>query len=143
VLPVVPAHGSAEQPAFEPSPKTLARHATAIEPPTWKVITDVLTGRVTADICYKLAFRVNDSTVIHREWSSVCQVDPKDPAHSTVRGWHVCSIDRPNSTLQGRTDVMVQATASHFHMIIDLALTVNGAPHFSKRWVESIERRLL
>jgi hypothetical protein len=33
-------------------------------------------------------------------------------------------------------------TASHFHMTIDLALTVNNAPYFRMRWAESIPRQL-
>ena len=137
--------GSAHPPEFQPSPKIIAKHSAAPQPPTWQVVRDVLTGRAAVHINYQTEFRVNETTVIQREFGSISQVDPSDPAHASVRGWHVCRSARggPNHVTQGRTDVLIQSTGAHFHITIDLEVRVNDAPHFSKRWVESVPRELL
>jgi hypothetical protein len=142
-LPIALAQGSATPPAFHPSTRVIPHHSAAVTPNTWKVTQDVLTGRVTTEVMVKTAFRVSDSTVIQREFASVCHLDPQDPAHANAHGWHVCRVVGPNQVFQGRADVLLQSTATHFHMTIDLEVRVNDAPHFSKRWVDSIPRQLL
>jgi hypothetical protein len=142
-LPVVPTRGSATPPGFAPSPLSVARHSAALHPPTWKVTTDVLTGRVTSDVRVDVAFRASPDTVIEREFAAVCQVLPSDPAHASAHGWHVNRTVRANQTIQGRCDTVIQSTATHFHVTIDLEIRVNDAVHATRRWTESIERRLL
>jgi predicted acyl esterase len=142
-LPVVPRRGSATPPAFAPSPLSPARHSAATHPPTWQVRTDVLTGRVTSDVRVNVGFRASPDTVIEREFAAVCQVDPADPAHASAHGWHVNRTIRPNQTIQGRCDTVIQSTATHFHVTIDLELRVNDAVHATRRWTQSIPRRLL
>jgi hypothetical protein len=143
VLPVVPPQGSATPPEYQPSPVSVQRFSDAIQPPVWQVIQDVLTGRVTSDVHSIVEFRVDDTTVIRRDNQVVSQVDPKDPAHASAKGRSAQSIMRPNQTVYCCSDLMIQATASHFHLTIDLDVRVNDAPHFSRRWVESIPRQLL
>ena len=143
VLPTVPARGSAMPPEYLPSRRVVGRHSDAIAPPTWELGRDLLTGRTSVKVCAPRSVRINATTVIERESATVCQVVPHDPAHASARGWHVHRILRPNQVVQGRTDVLIQATASHFHVTIDLEVQVNGAPHFAKRWVETVERQLL
>jgi hypothetical protein len=143
VLPTVPAQGSATPPAFLPSQMSVSRFADALHPPTWEIITDVLSGLVTARIEVGREFRVNETTLIRRDNSVVCQVSPGDPANASARGRAMHQIIRPNYTVCGVSDMLVQATATHFHVTIDLNLYVNEALHFSKRWVESAPRCLL
>ncbi len=45
--------------------------------------------------------------------------------------------------MEGSSDVLIQATATHFHVTIELELRVNGTLHHSDRWVESVPRVLL
>ena len=143
VLPVVPAHGSAPAPEFEPSPLTLARHSDAVKPPTWQVTEDVLTGRRRVLIEEQRSLRINDTTVVDREYTYDGQVHPASPEAASAHGRHVTRIKRPNVETMGRSDVHVQASATHFHVTIDLELRVNGMPHLNRRWAESIPRRLL
>jgi hypothetical protein len=142
-LPIVPRQGSATPPTFAPSNASPARHSAAVHPPTWQVRTDVLTGRVTSDVRVNVAFRASADTVIERQFAAECTVDPRDPAHASAHGWHVNRVIRANDTIQGRCDTVIRSTATHFHVTIDLELTVNDRPHATKRWVESIPRRLL
>jgi predicted acyl esterase len=142
-LPVVPRRGSAEPPIFAPSTRTVARHSAAPHPPTWEVVQDVLTGRVTSRVAVNVSFRASPETVIDRESGVVCQVDPADPAHASAHGWHVNRSIRANETIQSRADTVIRATSTHFHVTIDLEVRVNDAPHAARRWAVSIPRALL
>jgi predicted acyl esterase len=142
VLPTVPAHGSATPAKFLPG-QPMAHHADAVQPPTWQFIQDVLTGRVTFNLLAETNYRVNDTTLNYRTYRETCQVDPKDPAHSSARGLYTLRIARPNETIQGSSDLLIQGTATHFHITIDLNIRVNDAPHFQRRWAESVPRQLL
>jgi putative CocE/NonD family hydrolase len=143
VLPVVPPQGSARPPVFRPSPRSLSRHSAAPEPPTWRVEQDVLTGTTTVVVKYATQFRPHPGALIQREFGSHSQVDPRDPAGASVRGWHECRVVRPNQVVEGRTDALIQSTATHFHITLDLAVRLNGALHFTKRWAETVPRALL
>jgi len=44
---------------------------------------------------------------------------------------------------EGSSDVLIQATATHFNVTIDLVLRVNGTIHHSKHWVKAVPRVLL
>jgi hypothetical protein len=143
VLPTVPAIGSAVPPAFLPSPKEMARHSDRIEPPVWEVVHDVLRGRSQVRLHETHDDRIDDTTVVRREYSFVADCDPRHPAAASARGRHMSRITRPNAVLEGASDVLIQATATHLHVTVDLELRVNGALHHSRRWVESVPRVLL
>ncbi len=143
VLPTVPAQGSAAPPAFLPSPVAMERHTDRPDPPVWEVVHDVLTGRTAVKIEEAGEVRINDSTVVAREYALTASCDPADPASASAHGRHVSRIRRPTAVVEGRSDVLVQASATHFHVTIDLELSVNGALHHSRSWVESVPRVLL
>lgn len=143
ILPVVPAQGSAPSPKFLPSAFNPAPHAAALHPNQWKLSYDMLTGRATAEVQVNANFRTSPTTVIEREFASVCKVDPRDPAQASAHGWHVCRVARPSAVTQSRADTVIQSTATHFHISIELEVRVNQALHFQKRWAESVARQLL
>ena len=89
------------------------------------------------------AFRPTPDTLIEREFAAVCQVDPADPAHASAHGWHVNRTSRPNQAIEGRCDTVIQSTATHFHVTIDLEIRVNDRTHVTRRWTETIPRQLL
>jgi hypothetical protein len=143
ILPVVPAGGSAQAPSFQPSTQSVSRHSEAIDRPTWQVTRDLLTGRAAVDLQWDGRLRVDDTTVIERQSSSRFDVDPRRPGDASARGRHVFRLVRPGSVTESRADVMVQATATHFHLVIELGVRVNGALHFTKHWAESLPRQYL
>ena len=49
----------------------------------------------------------------------------------------------PGSVTESRADVTVQATATHFHLTIELEVRVNDALHFTRHWAESVPRHYL
>jgi hypothetical protein len=52
-------------------------------------------------------------------------------------------ITRANVTIQAVADATITSTATDFHAIFDLTVTVNGRPHAQRRWVETVPRDLL
>jgi uncharacterized protein len=143
VLPTVPPDGSATPPAFLPSPKSLARHSDRTDPPVWQIVHDVLGGRSQVRIEESHDERIDETTVVGREYSLVADVHPDRPASASARGRHRSRITRPNSVMEGSSDVLIQGTATHFHVTIDLELRVNGTLHHSARWLKSVPRVLL
>jgi hypothetical protein len=143
VLPVIPAGASAPPPRFQPSSRSISRHSEAVQPPTWTARRDQLTGRTSVDLRYEANWRVGEASVFERESSSTFQVDPAQPSDASARGAHVFRVVRPNHVTESRADLAVQATATHFHLSIDLAVSVNDALHFSRHWAESVPRQLL
>jgi hypothetical protein len=140
ILPIVPAQGSATPPRFHPSLRVVSRHTDAPDPPIWRVTRDQLTGRATADLQWGASWRVGDTAVVGRESSSRLDVNPYDPADASAKARHLFRIVRPNHLIEARADVAVQASATHFHITIELEMRVNGALHFTKHWVESVPR---
>jgi hypothetical protein len=143
VLPVVAARGSASPPHFQPSPRAVTRHSEAVDPPTWRVSRDQLTGRAVVDLDFGSSWRISDTTVMERSSSSSFDVSPHRPSDAGARGRHIFRILQPGSVTEARADVTVRATTTHFQIAIELAVRVNGALHFTKHWAESVPRQYL
>jgi hypothetical protein len=113
------------------------------DPPVWRVSRDHLTGRTSVEIRWATKWRAGATAVLERSYWSRADVNPCDPSDAGIRAEHVFGISRPNHITEARADVAVQATATHFHVTIDLGVRVNGALHFTKRWAESVPRHYL
>ncbi len=140
ILPTVPAQGTTKSPTFHPSK---ARLSDAVYPPNWQITRDAMTGQTTVSLCVDSSFRVDNSTVIERQSSGRYQVNPSDPAHASARGQHINRIVHSNNLIEGRANIAIQATATHFQIIIGLEIRINDAPYFTKHWTESVPRQLL
>ena len=121
----------------------MIRHSDRVDPASWRIVHDVLGGRSQVRFHETEDNRINDTTVVRREYSLVADCHPRDPASASAHGKHTSRITRPNSVMEGSSDVLIQATATHFNVTIELELRVNGAIHHSKRWVEAVPRVLL
>ncbi len=142
-LPTVPAAGSATPPKFRPSPETRQRHLHRVEPPVWEVVHDALSRRAAVHLLERFSERINDATVVTRQYELTSSVDPDDPAGASARGRHTSTIRRPNAVFEATSAVNIQATGTHLCVTIDLAVTVDGLLHHSRQWVESVPRHLL
>ena len=78
-----------------------------------------------------------------REYELTSRINPDDPAGASVRGRHTSTISRPSRVTAGTSAVSIQGAATHFHVIIDLVVTVDGLPHHRRQWVAPAPRHLL
>jgi len=143
VLPTVPPGGSATPPEFRPSAEIVEPHALRQSPPVWEVVHDALSRRARVRLFDRRTKRINDATLITREYELISHVDADDPASASVRGRHTSTIIRPNAVTVGTSAVSIQGTPTHFHVTIDLMVTVDGMPHHTRQWTESVPRHLL
>lgn len=143
VLPTVPAEGSAEPPVFRPSPVGLERHSLRAEPPVWEVVHDALTRRASVRFSERSTARINASTVVSREYRLATEVDTDNPGAASARGRHISTIRRPGGVTEATSEVSMQATPTHFHVLLGLQVTVNGLLHHTREWTRSVPRRLL
>ena len=95
------------------------------------------------DLRFGASWRIGEASVLERESVSTFEVDPARPGDASARGEHAFRMVRPNHVTESRADLAVQATATHFHLSIDLVVSVNDAVHFSRHWAESLPRQLL
>ena len=143
ILPTVPAAGSATAPALRPSPAHLERHALRAEPPVWEVVHDALTHRAKVRFSEHSSLRITPTTVVSREYELWSKVDTDDPGGASARGRHTSVIRRPSGVTDACSEVTIQGTPSHFHVLLELRVNVNGLTHYSRQWTKSVPRRLL
>jgi uncharacterized protein len=143
VLPLVPAAGSAQPPQFLPSPEVLQRHADQLEPPVWDVTSDALSRRARVHLLHRATERINETTVVTREYELNSLADADAPARTSALGRHTTRIRRPNASTEATSSVHIQGTTTHFHVTIDMAVWVDGLLHHSRQWTESVPRQLL
>jgi hypothetical protein len=143
VIPLVPAEGSAVAPRFEPSPVVVQRHASVAVPPDWSVKRDGLTGRAEVTVADDAVMRINSSTLVRRKFLGIMRVDRDDPASASAFGRHAATIEQPSGSTTSTSDLSIQASAERFHIVLTVEVERDGAPVFSRRWVESVPRRLL
>jgi hypothetical protein len=143
VVPLVPAEGSAQAPHFEPSPVVVQRHAGVAVPPDWSVKRDGLTGRAEVTVADEGVLRINPSTLVRRSFLGIMRADRDDPASASAFGRHSATIEQPGGSTTSTSDLSIQASAERFHIVLTVEVQRDGAPVFSRRWVESVPRRLL
>lgn len=143
ILPTVPAAGSATPPTLRPSPAHLERHALRADPPVWEVVHDALTRRSKVRFAEHSSVRITPTTVVSREYELSTEVDADDPGSASARGRHTSAIRRPSGLTEACSEVTIQGTPTHFHVLLELRVDVNGLPHHSRQWTRSVPRRLL
>jgi putative hydrolase, CocE/NonD family len=128
-LPVVPIEGSAKPPQFAPAaPKA----DDGLPLPRWEIVEEVLSGQT--QLRYEIP-RLGGSIV-----AEAC-VDRHNPANASVAGKAVIEAPFANGMIRSVSETVVQSTATHFHIVVDLKVTVNDTTHFLRRWTESVARR--
>jgi hypothetical protein len=143
VIPLVPAEGSAVAPPFRPSPALVQRHAGVAVPPEWSVKRDGLTGRAEVTVADEGVLRINPSTLVRRSFLGIMRSDRDDPAAASAFGRHSATIEQPSGSTTSTSDLSIQASAERFHIVLTVEVERDGAPVFSRRWVESVPRQLL
>jgi hypothetical protein len=143
VLPVVPA-ASREAPVFLPPPKLQSYIRSYGEPPRQQVLHDQITGAVTV-------LNRTASTLVLPEGRGElagehhfrCTASAKDPAQASIVGTHTFTLKREDGTVTVTGESSIRATATAFHITVNLTVTRNGQPFYHKKWMVSEPRRML
>ena len=144
---IVPVVG-AQEPALPP-PRLLAPGPperlgdTQAERPVWRVTRDHLNG--TVEVFMRTASRT-------RTWEGIefagsqekhAVASERDPARASMRGVSEITLHWPDRTIATRSRGQIESTADAFHVTVQLEITMDGLPYFSRRWIKSIPRRWL
>jgi hypothetical protein len=143
ILPVVPESKLAE-PEFLPPPRLRQMVRSYGRPPLQQVIHDQITGAVTVVNRGGSTIVLPDNLgEVAGDHSFRCTASSKDPAQASIVGTHTYVLKREDGTIEVTAESTIRATATAFHILIDLNVTRNGRPFFHKRWLASEPRRLL
>jgi putative CocE/NonD family hydrolase len=144
VLPVVAKSTGSMTPQFLPPPQLRQIVRGSGEPPRQQVLHDQITGAVTVLNRTKGTLTLpDDRGVLTSEHSFRCTASSKDPAQASIVGTHTYTLRREDGTFEVSAESTVRATATAFHITINLTVTRNGKPFFHKTWTASEPRRLL
>jgi hypothetical protein len=113
------------------------------EKASWRVSRDHILG--TAEVYMRTAgrTRLNDLAEIESERDVTTMVSEQNPAQASVRGLSRTTLYWPDRTIDTRARGQIESTAVAFNVTIQLEITMDGLPHFSRRWVRSFPRHLL
>ena len=142
VLPVVPPPADPlPEPAFEPVPEPPAAGLQA--PPVWRVTRDHGQAQTEVAIAGGGTIRLDERYVQETQYEATATVSERDPAQASVCGLYTVRYRWPIGTIETRARGQITSDATTFHVMIHAEITVDGRPHFSRRWVRDFPRRLL
>ena len=133
-LPVVPASSAIEVPRFEPSRADATRRLEGDR--TWAVTDDLISGARQVQIAFG---RKASGTRLE----IACRVDPRRPAEASVHGACWVYEELGELHVEGRSDVVIQASATHLQVSIALEIRQGDTLTKVRHWSESIPRALV
>ncbi|WP_157183083.1 CocE/NonD family hydrolase [Sciscionella marina] len=141
-LPTAPATPALTTPEFQPAPEQPEPLRHEPNPPAWRIERDALTRQARVSYHFDYTDRVNAHTTVERHYDFHTHTDPDKPAQTSARGKHTSIIRRPSGTIQAVSATSIRGTDTHFHITIDLTLTIDDHPHHTRSWATTIPRNL-
>src|SRR5262249_40100259 len=111
--------------------------------PLWGVTRDRMPGPAEVFLRTAHRARVGDDVEFSRGSEMNAVASERDPARATVRGLSWVTLYWPDRTIDTRARGQIESTATAFHVTIQLDVSMDGTPHFNKRWVRWIQRQLV
>jgi hypothetical protein len=142
ILPLVPAT-ERKAPRFLPPPQLQQYIRSRVEPPRQQVLHDQITGTVTVlNRTANTLVLPDNRGELAGEHRFRCTASSKDPARASIVGTHTYLLKQEDGTVKVTAESTIRATATAFHITINLTVTRNGKPFFHKKWMVSEPRRL-
>lgn len=125
-----------------PSPYESAAEV-QVDRPIWRVTRDHMSA--TTEVLLKKASRtrVNDQLAFATSSEATASVSERNPARATIRGLSRVVLRWPERVIDAHARGQIESTATCLHATVNLEVTLDGVPHFSRRWVRTIPRHLL
>jgi hypothetical protein len=143
ILPVVtPEERALPRPAFEPAPAEAGAGARP-ERPDWRVTRDRSLGQVEVRSTSRGTTRVDDYAVHETHLEATAVVSERDPARAWVTGAQTVRCRWTGRTIELRSRGQIESDATTLHVSLHVEITMDGMPHFDRRWLASFPRHLL
>jgi predicted acyl esterase len=145
ILPVVePLDSGLPQPQFLPPPALRQTASVQGDKPTWQVSHDLIDGYTTVRLRdHGLTRPKGESFSLEEDCRIELTASDENPAEAYAKGTQHYQIVQPD----GQTDVVgraaIHSTAEHFHVNIELNISIDNEPFFNRRWVETIPRNFV
>jgi uncharacterized protein len=147
VLPVLDGPAPVEErPSLRPPPEqgaTAAKESRADAGYRWRIERDVLARQTRASVGnWGWTEADGDRPRFWEDYRGVVSVAPEDPAASSAEAWIAYEIHWPEATVASRVHQRLWSDASDYHLELDLELTENGAPRWTRAWRRDFPRDL-
>jgi predicted acyl esterase len=146
VLPTLPADAATlPVPPFQTGPSGLREVGSyREEPPTWRVIEDVIDGSVTVTSSeFGESVLPDGQTKLYTGERLEMTARDDDPARARLHNEVVYRLRDHGSEILVEASGTIRSTETDFHMNVGLRVTLDGAPFFERGWLETIPRRLV
>ena len=144
ILPTI-GDGSLPVPPFKTTPagqRTIG--SSTDEPPTWRVIDDVIAGTVTVTSSeFGEVVLPDGTTSLYTGERLEMTASDAEPASARLHNEVVYRVRDHGSEILIEASGTMRSTESDFHMNVGLRVTLDGAPFFERGWLETIPRRLV
>jgi len=148
ILPVVPpagGPGDVAVAAFKTTPPegpSVGGEGSA-DDPVWRISTDVIAGSVTVTIHDGGEDVLDDGRRLYSAETMTLTAFEADPARASLDADVVYHWQEHGFTADIRARSSQTSDASDFHLTVDLAVELDGAPFFHRTWTEAVARRLV
>ena len=85
---------------------------------------------------------VGERPRFHELYGGTVAVSTRDPAVASAESRSSLTIEWPEATVNSEVRQVVRSDAAAYHLTIELDVTENGTPRWSRRWERRIPRRL-
>ena len=110
----------------------------------WKIIRDLYRETVGIHATTNRRIRPREGvSVCYNNRTIDCIASTIRPGDVMVKGTDTKRIERSDMVVEAKSIAITKSTQSTFHLSINLDVTLNDMPHFSKKWMKSVTRNLL
>jgi putative CocE/NonD family hydrolase len=144
LLPVVsPQEPALPEPQLQPPTPFEPLVQNNSEKATWRVTRDHINRTAEVQMRTGGRTRLNEGREIEQERDVTCLVSEQNPGQASVRGLSRTTLTWTDRVIETQARGQIESTANAFHVTIQLDITMDGLPHFNKRWVRTYPRQLL
>lgn len=104
-----------------------------IPTPDYSVRRDLIKQTATVEIRTQSGIGVNRSQYT---------INIRKPAEAVIKSEYDYTLDRPGQAIFVQSQVVTRSDELAFHQLVEVNITVNGKPHWSKSWTTSVPREL-
>jgi hypothetical protein len=112
-------------------------------PKQWRITRDPVTGTAELTIGSEGKTRIDAWHVLESSSTATATVSERDPSHASMSGQQMVRYRWPVGTIEMHSRATIASDATTFHVTIDADITIDGHPHFNRRWAQSFPRMLL